>query len=454
MKKDKHPVDDLFREVLQNHTVTPSAEAREAFLKESAGLQGNRGFSRKWIFLGLGLILVVISGTLLYTGMSLNKANKITPAEFSARVPAASVPEHVPAPVSKSQPAVGIKPILKASPVTSTPAAASPVIHKNSRGTTASGKTTSQQPALVSSPPEAGNSAAKVLPETPATDNSIVNEDIAAMTLLEFPGFNLTADESPSFPEPVSAAQGIYPAGDDKPVITNPKPRGYRYSTSASYSPEWMFNTLDGTKYVNNVAVEQTFHFREFSIRTGLGASVTQGTNQLLISYNDYLGSFQKLDSMTFSWNPGHTELIPTYYLSNQEVWDSLMSLESTKIVKRYTYLQVPVIFGYDFWSNRNFSVGVRIGPVISFLLSSNQLSEAYDPGKNRIVMINQITPERIQTNVQLMGGLSAGYSITHNLGIELEPEFRYYFNSVYEKSGDSKKPWSAGFRFAFVYKY
>jgi hypothetical protein len=222
-----------------------------------------------------------------------------------------------------------------------------------------------------------------------------------------------------------------------------------------SYSPEWMFNTLDkGTKYVNNAAIEQTFRFQKYSLRTGLGLSITKGTNEVLISYNDYLGSFQKLDSITFTWDPEHINLIPTYYLSNQEVWDSLMKLANTMVIKRYTYLQIPLVFGYDFWSNGQFSLGVRVGPVLSVLLTSKQLSDAYDPGMNRIIMINQITPERIQTNWQLMGGINATFRFSRRLGVELEPEARYYFNSVYEQSDATKKPWSLGFRAAFLVRY
>jgi len=34
---------------------------------------------------------------------------------------------------------------------------------------------------------------------------------------------------------------------------------------------------------------------------------------------------------------------------------------------------------------------------------------------------------------------------------IEAEPDLRYYFNSVYESSELTKKPWSVGFRAAFL---
>ncbi len=93
--------------------------------------------------------------------------------------------------------------------------------------------------------------------------------------------------------------------------------------------------------------------------------------------------------------------------------------------------------------------MGLRAGPVLSLMLSSKQLSANYDPGQDKIVTINQITPDRIQTNWQVMGGINFGFVLNRRLNLELEPEVRYYFNSVYEKSEITKKPWSAGIRAA-----
>jgi hypothetical protein len=112
------------------------------------------------------------------------------------------------------------------------------------------------------------------------------------------------------------------------------------------------------------------------------------------------------------------------------------------------------LILGYDIWSNNRLSIGVRFGPILSVLLYTKQLTDNYDPGKDKIIVINEITPERIQTNWQVMAGLTFGFGDSRRVGIEFEPDIRYYFNSVYEKSGNNQKPWSLGFRIAFLIKY
>ncbi|MCX6286801.1 MAG: hypothetical protein NTY96_06780, partial [Bacteroidetes bacterium] len=225
----------------------------------------------------------------------------------------------------------------------------------------------------------------------------------------------------------------------------------WNISTGVYYTPEWMFNTLNGDKFVNNFGVEGTFHFGRYSVRTGFGLSVTKGSNEMVRQTNSYLGAYNALDSITFAWDGKHTSLVPTYYTKNQSVYDTTLSYNYYYNKKRYTYLQVPLVLGYDFWQNSWLSLGIRGGAVMSLLLKSENLSESYDPGKDRIITINNVSPDRIQLNWQAMGGINANFRLSRRFSFEVEPDVRYYFNSVYESSELTKKPWSLGVRAAFV---
>ena len=169
------------------------------------------------------------------------------------------------------------------------------------------------------------------------------------------------------------------------------------------------------------------------------------------MEYNDYLGSFNQLDSIRFHWDERNYHLLPTYYTSPKDVWDSLMQQDHPRVIKRYTYLQIPLILGYDVIQARWVSLGFRAGPVLSILARSKQLSDEYDPGKNRIIRVNQATPDRIQINWQIQGGINASFRLSKRIRLDLEPNIKYYFNSVYEQSDVTKKPWSAGFRTAIT---
>lgn len=214
-----------------------------------------------------------------------------------------------------------------------------------------------------------------------------------------------------------------------------------------------MFNTLENTNFASDFGLEGAFHFGRFSIRTGVGLSIGKGTHEVLVEYNDYLGAYNRLDSMKFKWDPSHQDFTPTMYLSRQKVWDSLMKLDSAKVVKRYTYLQIPLLLGYSVPVGERFAVGLHAGPILSVLLASRTLSAPYDPGNKRVVSVNDISPEQINLNWQAMAGISATWFLTRKLWFELEPEARYYFNSVYEKPASETKPWSFGVRAAIGIK-
>lgn len=250
-------------------------------------------------------------------------------------------------------------------------------------------------------------------------------------------------------PPKADTLPGDIPPGKKK-VQQRATNRSWYPSIGVYFTPEVMFNTLEGSKFVNNFGLEGTFRFGSFSVRTGAGISVSKGTNELEVEYNDYLGTYSKLDSMDFAWNSQGMKYIPTYYMSPEDVWDSLMKLEYPKVVKRYTYLQVPLIMGYDFWQSDRVALGFRAGPVMSVLLATKQLSSEYDPGQKRIISINDISPGQVSLNWQAMAGFSAAFRISRQWMLEVEPSARYYFNSVYEKPASSAKPWSVGIRLAF----
>jgi len=235
--------------------------------------------------------------------------------------------------------------------------------------------------------------------------------------------------------------------------ISSRSPGDWRIDLGAYYSPELMFGTLEGEKYSNNFGLEGTFHFGNYSIRTGAGLSITKGTNEMLINYKNFKGFYNHLDSVEVIWDATHTHLIPTYYFTKTSTWDSLLRTKSARLIKRYTYLQIPVILGYDFWKNEHFSLGLRFGPIVSFLLKTEITSNNYDPGLDKIIQINYITPDRIQTYWQFIGGINCGYAVSKKFGIEIEPNLRYYFNSVYEQPAIDQKPWSVGLRVALLFR-
>ncbi|MFZ4521014.1 MAG: hypothetical protein ACOYNC_04885 [Bacteroidales bacterium] len=485
MKKYNHPIDDFFRDALDDHQMTPSEEARKAFLKDIAGdtppgKRGRSGLILLSVFLllaGAGILIWAFNreghatkGDMIPAPSSINKASVKLPSNTlnstTVASPSGKNKTDINTPKPLNHPGSPAKQPKEAQQPTTTKTATYRSGKLNSTRmveapvTTGKGleyaSSTETQPAYIKT---LENPSPSTQADTPQALQPADNKSAATVTT-PLPDGEKPAESSLLNVDPALTAKQESPA-DQTPVEKKgprggdmPNERKWNLDLGVYYTPEWMFNTLEGSKFVNNFGVEGTIRFGKFSVRTGAGLSIARGTNELMVAYNDFLGKYDKLDSVDFTWNSPTHDFIPTKYLSKKDVWDSLMKIESARVVKRYTYIQIPMIMGYDFLQSGRITVGVRVGPVLSVLLTAKQLSETYDPGNKRIISINDIAPEQVNLNWQVMGGISMAIRLTEKLKFELEPCARYYFNSVYEKPANNTKPWSLGLRAAFSIEF
>lgn len=446
MKKIEHPIDNLFREALDGHKMAPSNAARKAFLKDAAALPPAKNKRRGGLILFSALILMSIFGFVAWQFTTEKEPSKPAPKVAVSRNHNQTLP-------IKNDIKQNLKPQETVKYKSSQP---SQPQEKNIEASAIIKHIDQEPQPELNSPLE--YQAIQELPEDkPTLSEEAANPPMTA-TAIEAPAMtmsreNITDTVKTSALNPDSTIVPEVPK--EKSGIKHKVPAGkFRSSIGVFYTPELMFNTLEGEKFVNNFGVEGIFNDGPFSIRTGAGLSIAKGTNELTVEYNDFLGAYNKLDSMDFTWNDPTHQYLPTFYMTRQDVWDSLLKLDYPKVIKRYTYLQIPLIFGYDFWNNENFSIGFRIGPLLSVLLDSKQLSAEYDPGKNKVIRINDISPGQVSLNWQVMAGLNASVRLSESFKFEIEPCARYYFNSVYEKPVNNAKPWSIGVRAAFIIQF
>ncbi|MDP2724625.1 MAG: outer membrane beta-barrel protein [Bacteroidales bacterium] len=224
---------------------------------------------------------------------------------------------------------------------------------------------------------------------------------------------------------------------------------------SIFYRPEITYNLIESNKLSHSFGVEMQYRFFDdrYSIRTGIGLSISKGYYQYITDYQEFLGAYDHLDSITFAWDQRGYHLLPTYYKSEQEVFEDTLTVLYTNIYKRHYYLQIPLILGYDFIHSKNLRLGLRAGPRLSILSATKTLNQLSDLGRNRIIQINQITSDRIKTNWQFMAGINFGIYSKNHVFYELEPQFTYYFNSVYENPSQQQSPWSLSLRLSVGFR-
>ncbi len=487
MNVPEHPSDDFFREILSDHKIIPSPAAKKAFLEDAGKLTARQSRRRKGYLLLLTIALIVSAGLLfwIFSGIDPentadNQNNQLSVDQNkrdSSSINVKSIPEELNQ--NEKQSITGQSGLTNVSINHTEPSSRLPESLARSRPNRTRGLETVSVPKA-----DGNNSNPKDIARVPVADNSIADRKNSDSTIMT--GAQLTKGPTVTGENSTHSAPGNDAVSKDSlysevisrvnlnkdssivnkrnlsrkdttgkkvaPELTHL--RKITFKIGVSYVPELMFNTLEGEKFVNTAGIEAVLKSGPFSLRTGVGISVSKGTNELSVAYNDWLGSYNRLDSILFTWNDPVKNYIPTIYLSRQEVWDSLMKLEYPKVIKRYCYLQIPLILGFDFWQNDRVTLGIRGGPILSVLLFSKELSETYNPGNKKIVSINGIPPEQVDLNWQVMAGFNTSIRLGRKFSLEVEPNISYYFNSVFEKPSTSWKPWSVGLRMSFLVGY
>jgi cytoskeletal protein RodZ len=454
MQKQQHPIDDLFRRGLAEYEVTPSHEQRDAFIEMAQQKTGKRP-SAWWGIAGLTTGVIIITGVIIaifFQGNHREVKETVIEQKNATVVSGKNISEPIIQNNFKSE--------NPTTDITSKTGTNSSLSRKPSENQPVKKSVPGETKPEVSLPASVQEALGATLTPTNRTNDagSFLTDTISQIEPLEKklvvdPGLNLLMAEASTQAEP-SLPVPENPKNESTDKNRSQQPKNWNVSLGAYYTPEWMFNTLNGDKFANNTGIEGTFHLQRYSVRTGVGLSITTGSNEVLVKTNPYLGTYAMLDSVAFNWDENHRNLIPTYITSNKDIFDTTLQYNYSYIKKRYTYLQVPLILGYEFWSNRWLSMGVRGGAVMSVLLKTQNISGSYDAGKDSIITINDISPDRIRLNWQAVMGINASFRISRRFSIELEPEIRYYFNSVYESSEITKKPWSVGIRTAFIINF
>jgi hypothetical protein len=458
MEEHQHPFDDFLKDALKGHQLVPPENAKKAFLEEASAIIPTRKGWLKWYY--LPLLVIFISGivTVIYYSQNGTKPASSVP-KVTENLSRASISDSL---TSTSTPTSTIE--NEQITTGSTVPVENTAISVSKSFLTATDLQASSHAIQTKPEVTTGDASHKTVSVTTAIQNTpVVRDTLISKTTSAVLTLDTVSKSVTGIPDSVVQADAAVAASEAPPVAgTDSKETSKQgqadltpyFTAGVYYLPEWMFNTLEDTKFVNNFGFEATFYRGPISIRTGAGLSVSKGVTKNAVEYNDFLGTYNKLDSITFKFNESEHNFTPNLYMSSQKVWDSISNFDSTKVVKRYTYLQIPLVLGFDFWQKGIFTAGVRVGTIMSVQVSSRQLSGEYNPGQNQVIGINMITPEQVNVNWQALGGLNVSARLRKDIFFEIEPQARYYYQSIYEKSDLAKKPWSVGVRIAVVYKF
>ncbi len=219
------------------------------------------------------------------------------------------------------------------------------------------------------------------------------------------------------------------------------------------FTPEVVLYPEDSIPNQRSYTFEVTGKWQknEFFIESGLGLSFSSDDGKYAIDYEKFLGTYDDVYNVTFDTTEGGT-IVPVYHTNIVSVYDSIDKYRIEQTKNRYTYLQVPVYIGFHKEVNR-FGWFIKGGPILSILVNENIPKP--DAGNDRIVNIDQKMPTRINASWQLAFSAGLTYQLSQKVGIAIEPTFKYYLNSQYERKYiTTRHPYSFGLRTGLLFNF
>ncbi len=219
------------------------------------------------------------------------------------------------------------------------------------------------------------------------------------------------------------------------------------------FSPQVTFYPNDAINNQRGYGIDFSARWKkkEFFIESGIGLAFSSDNGNYSIDYEKYLGTYNDVYNVTFDTLPDGT-LKPNYHTNPVDVYDTIGKYRIEQTKNRYTYLQVPVLLGFQKQFER-FGWFVKTGPVISVMLSSDIPTP--DTGDDRIIGIDQQMPGRVNTHWQLAFSAGFTYQLSDRVSLAVEPTFRYYLNSQYNSNYiNTRHPYSLGLRTGLLFNF
>jgi hypothetical protein len=454
-------IDDLFRSALGNHTVEPSPTLwkginRKLLWKEISRFKFTNLPAKYW--LAGGAVVAVIIGLLIWN--PINRGARLTVTESI---------------LQKSSNNTGNQ--------------SNHVVLKEKESSTTNKENLAGVAVAQSSPPtQSGLHSGKMSSRGDALHRTISSKRgvvLASATTSSSGGKQLTEPFHPSegesfFLPPSSSAdrwtlpllkpldtEGLYLNYTDTVIsfntpqgimrVNKEKPMNLQsFSADFGVTPEWIsYNTTHSYAEMNYwLNAGFSYHISRFSVKTGVSLGYVYDEGKYSVKYlsKDSIGYFTSV--ISFYVNPeNQNELI--FNTKNVAVYDSLQHFADDRTRDRYTYLEVPLLFGYQLFETNNLSLDLTCGPAFSLLIGTRKAQPYIDYPNARIIRIDDNTPDRVKMNWKIALGLHLEYRVNKNLGCYLEPTYKYYFNSFIDKEQtSSRKPYSIGIGLGIRYHF
>jgi hypothetical protein len=261
--------------------------------------------------------------------------------------------------------------------------------------------------------------------------------DLAFMNTPEMPGLFV-------FPARDTMMRFITPGGiNNIPKGEKVIPQFYTFNLGVSPERSVYMNVDQYTETNYWLNAGMTYHAGKFSVQTGVGVGYVFDHGKYRVNYEsrDSIGYFTSI--ISFIVTPGN---VVVYTTKDIPVYDTLQHYSDDRTISRYTYIRIPLLVGYELFSTNRFSLGIKAGPALSFLIGSKEAQPFIDYPNARLIRVDDNSLHRVKMNWEIQAVLDLEYRIEKHFSLYAQPYYKHYFKSFMEKESTSvTDPYSIG---------
>lgn len=226
-------------------------------------------------------------------------------------------------------------------------------------------------------------------------------------------------------------------------------------SAGLNFNPSIIF--YNPNPYNKILGGEAVIHYKlsSFSIMTGLGFSRMEDVGSYRVDYisQDSVGYYLRVISfIPDPRNPGNV----TYVVTREPIYDSVEHYVIEDKTNYYSYLDIPLSFGYNILQKGRISLTASAGVKFSLLVAKNEPQVDFWISDAELIDIERQIPARTLTNWRFTAGIDFGYLFSEKFSIHLEPVFEQYISPIYkEQAGYApSKPYVIGVKAGIRYYF
>jgi hypothetical protein len=169
------------------------------------------------------------------------------------------------------------------------------------------------------------------------------------------------------------------------------------------------------------------------------------------IRYNEFMGTYMRLDSIVFSVQNG--QLTTSNIMSQDSVFTQEQKNSNLMASSSYTYMSIPLLAGVEYQKS-HLSFTLKTGVLLGIQVNKKE-NTPVSPENAKVTQIERLSPGFMTSNLQWVLRAGMNWYISDQYGILVEPGVQGYLSKPYERTqGSTERPVYFGLKAGIFRKF